>query len=92
MDRKPLGQAFSSLAIDANFVATAGPATVDSGQRLGLYKAMASLESVTPLQLAMTANASVWFTDGWLQAQASQGYAVFDPITERYSLFCRIAA
>jgi len=76
------------LTSDASFVATAGPATVGTGERLGFYTAMARLESVTAIELAMAADASVWFTDAWLQAQTHAGYTVQDTVTDRYSLFC----
>jgi hypothetical protein len=64
--------------------------TVATGQRLRLYEAMVSLKTVTPVQLAMATGTAVWFIDSWLQAQSHAGYAVFDPMTERYSLFCQI--
>jgi hypothetical protein len=78
------------LTSDASFVATAGPATVGTGERLGFYTAMARLESVTAIELAMAADASVWFTDAWLLAQTRTGYAIHDPATDRYALFCRL--
>jgi hypothetical protein len=74
----------------ANFIVPTGPASVATGERLHLYAVMARLETVTVLELAMAAGASAWFVDSWLQAQISAGYAVFDPETDRYALFCRI--
>ena len=74
----------------ADLLTSAGAATVATGRRLGLYDAMARLESVTPLQLAMATDASAWFIEAWLQAQSSAGYAVFDPVAETYSLSCRL--
>ena len=66
-----------------------GPSTVATGQRLRLYEAMERLETVTPVKLAMATDNSVWFIDGWLQAQSRAGYIAFDPQTEQYALFCR---
>lgn len=74
----------------ADLIAFDGSAIVATGQRLRFYDAMERLENVTPLQLAMATDASAWFVDGWLQAQARAGYVVFDPRTERYTLFCRL--
>jgi hypothetical protein len=67
-----------------------GSSTVATGQRLRLYEAMARLDSSTPIQLAMATGNSVWFIDGWLQAQSSAGYIEFDALTEQYALFCLI--
>lgn len=67
-----------------------GSSTVGTGQRLRLYQAMARLETVTPLQLAMATDNSAWFIDGWLQAQTRAGYIALDEQTEQYALFCRI--
>jgi hypothetical protein len=80
------------IIMSAAFVANAGHASIGIGERLHLYEALARLESATALQLAMATRCSVWFADGWLQAQARQGCAVFDAATDRYSLFCRIEA
>jgi hypothetical protein len=69
-----------------------GPAAVATGRRLGFYTAMTRLGPVTPLQLAMAADASAWFTDAWLQSQAASGHATFDPTTDRYALAANLAA
>jgi predicted nicotinamide N-methyase len=78
------------LSTSSEFVAAAGAATVGMGERLHLYNAMDRLETATAIELAMVSGSPVWFAEGWLRAQVNAGYAVQNPETERYSLFCRI--
>ena len=57
---------------------TASAALVALGDRLGLWKAMADGERVTPGALAKKAKIDERYAREWLHAQAAGGYAVYD--------------
>jgi SAM-dependent methyltransferase len=56
------------------------------GQKLGLYKAMASGDGVTPAELAARTSTNERYVREWLINQASSGYVDYDPASGRYSL------
>jgi hypothetical protein len=56
------------------------------GQKLGLYKALASAGSVTPAELAQQTNTNERYVREWLLNQAAGGYIDYDPASGRYSL------
>lgn len=56
------------------------------GQKLGLYKAMASGDGVTPAELAARTSTNERYVREWLINQASSGYVNYDPASGRYSL------
>lgn len=56
------------------------------GDKLGLYKAMATLGSVTPAELAGETGTAERYIREWLGNQAAGGYVTYDPSTGRYKL------
>jgi SAM-dependent methyltransferase len=61
-------------------------ATVMIGDKLGLYKAMADGNPVTPRELAERTGTDERYVREWLSSQAASGYATYDPATERFAL------
>jgi 2-polyprenyl-3-methyl-5-hydroxy-6-metoxy-1,4-benzoquinol methylase len=66
--------------------ATLGAALVVMGDKLGLYRAMADGEQITPAELADRAGIAERYAREWLSAQAASGYVDYDPDTGRFSL------
>lgn len=60
--------------------------TVVIGDRLGLYRAMATTGPATASEVAGAAGCDARYTQEWLNAQAAAGYCEFDPVTGRYCL------
>jgi len=56
------------------------------GDRLGLWKALASVESATSVELAERSGLDERQLREWLSAQAAAGYVVYDAATARFSL------
>jgi 2-polyprenyl-3-methyl-5-hydroxy-6-metoxy-1,4-benzoquinol methylase len=56
------------------------------GDRLGLYRALASQGGMTSTQLAAHTETSERYVREWLNAQAASGYVSYDAETGRYSL------
>ena len=56
------------------------------GQKLGLYKAMASGDPVTPAELAARTSTNERYVREWLINQAASGYVNYDAGSGRYSL------
>jgi SAM-dependent methyltransferase len=56
------------------------------GDRLGLYRALASQGAMTSTQLATHTETSERYVREWLNAQAASGYVSYDAETGRYSL------
>ncbi len=69
-----------------DFGASLGSSLAYIGQKLGLYKGIAALGSVTPAELAKQTNTSERYVREWLVNQAAGGYVDYDPATGRYSL------
>jgi 2-polyprenyl-3-methyl-5-hydroxy-6-metoxy-1,4-benzoquinol methylase len=61
-------------------------ALVVVGDRLGLYKAMASKGPMSPADLAAATATKERYVREWLNAQACGGYVAYDPLTGKYSL------
>lgn len=61
-------------------------ATVLIGDQLGLYKAMADGEPVSPADLAEKTGTDERYMREWLSAQAASGYAEYAPDTGRFHL------
>jgi len=60
---------------------------VSVGDRLGFYKAMLGLgHPTTPEELATVAASNPRMTKEWLSSQAANGYVVYDPKTQTFSL------
>ena len=56
------------------------------GDRLGLYKAMADSQPVTPAQLAGRTGTAERYVREWLNANAASGYLTYDPTSATYTL------
>jgi len=56
------------------------------GDRLGLYKAMAKMGSVTPAELAKATKTTERYMREWLSNQAAGGYVTYDAATGRFTL------
>lgn len=69
-----------------DFGASLGSSLAYLGQKLGLYKGIAALGSVTPAELATQTNTNERYVREWLVNQAAGGYVDYDPTTGRYSL------
>jgi SAM-dependent methyltransferase len=59
---------------------------VYTGDRLGLYKAMAAAGPVTPAELAARTNTDERYIREWLNANAAGGYVTYEAALGRYSL------
>lgn len=66
--------------------ATLNAALVVTGDRLGLYKAMAGAGPMTSGELAERTASSERYVREWLNAQAAGGYVEYDAATGRYTL------
>jgi SAM-dependent methyltransferase len=60
--------------------------TVLIGEKLGLYKAMAGEEELTPGELASKTGTHERYIREWLASQAASGYAMYNPKTGKYWL------
>ncbi len=56
------------------------------GDKLGLYKAMASSEPITSAELAKKTGTHERYVREWLAAQAAGGFVTYDSSTDRYTL------
>ena len=61
-------------------------ALVVIGDKLGLYKAMASPSPLTPAELAKRTGTAERYVREWLNAQAAAGYVSYDTASGRYFL------
>jgi 2-polyprenyl-3-methyl-5-hydroxy-6-metoxy-1,4-benzoquinol methylase len=75
-----LGQVIGELG------ATVNAGLIVVGDRLGLYRAMASAGPITSAQLAEKTGTAERYIREWLNAQAAGGYVKYDPSTQRYEL------
>ncbi len=57
-----------------------------SGDRLGLYRALADADGLTSEQLAERTGTAERYVREWLSAQAAGGFVDYDPATNRFSL------
>jgi hypothetical protein len=69
-----------------DFGAALSSSLVYIGQKLGLYKALASAGSVTPAELATVTSTNERYVREWLINQAAGGYVEYDAASGRYSL------
>ena len=69
-----------------DFGAALSSSLVYIGQKLGLYKAMASEGSMTPSELAAKTSTNERYIREWLLNQAASGYVDYDAASGRYSL------
>ena len=66
--------------------ATLNTALVVMGDRLGLYRALASAGPLTPAELAQRTGTAERYVREWLNAQAAGAYINYDPDIGRYTL------
>ncbi len=78
-------QAFLGQVV-ADFGAVVGAAAAAIGDELGLYKAMADGEPLTPASLAKRSGTDERYVREWLLTQAAGGYVVYDSATATYVL------
>lgn len=78
-------QAFLGKVV-GDFGAALSSSLVYIGQKLGLYKAMAATEAVTPAELAEKTSTNERYVREWLINQAASGYVDYDAGSGRYSL------
>ena len=90
---QPAGPAIDQAKLDAflgkvvaDWGATASAALVVIGDRLGLYKAMAGADPLTPAELARRTGTAERYVREWLLNQAAGGYVAYEPATGRYRL------
>lgn len=69
-----------------DFGASLGSSLAYIGQKLGLYKALAGNDPLTPAELAEKTNTTERYVREWLVNQAAGGYVEYDPETQRYTL------
>lgn len=62
------------------------------GDRLGLWQALASLESATAGELAERSGITVRYVQEWLAAQTANGYLTYDPSTRSFTCSPEAAA
>lgn len=84
LDEKKL-EAFMGKVI-SDFGAALSSGLVYIGQKLGLYKAMADGQWVTPAVLAQRTGTTERYVREWLLNQAAGGYVEYDPAGQRYRL------
>jgi ubiquinone/menaquinone biosynthesis C-methylase UbiE len=65
--------------------ATVSAGSVVLGDRLGLYRTLAS-GAATPAELAQRTNTNERYVTEWLRGQAAGGYVTYDAATQTYSL------
>lgn len=69
-----------------DFGAVLHAGTVLIGDKLGLYKAMADGDDLSPADLARRTGCDERYLAEWLAAQAASGYVTYDPATGRFRL------
>ena len=84
INEERLGEFMGQLLGDLG--ATVSAALVVIGDRLGLYRAMADGEPVTPEELAQRTGTDARYVREWLSNQAAGGYVEYDPATASFSL------
>ncbi len=66
--------------------ATLNTALVVLGDKLGLYRALAGTDGLTPAELAERTGTAERYVREWLNNQAAGGYVAYDSASGRYSL------
>src|SRR5215467_6285982 len=69
-----------------DFGATFNAALIRIGDKLGLYKALASGGAQTPAELAKKTGTTERYIREWLSAQAAGGYVTYDSSTSKFHL------
>ena len=66
--------------------ATLNAALVVMGDKLGLYRALAEADGLSPAELAERTGTAERYVREWLNAQAAGGFVTYEPDTGRYAL------
>ncbi len=78
-------QAFAFRVVGDLSAAMAGP-LMYIGDRLGIFKALASVGSVTSYDLASTTGLNERYLREWLSSMTAAEYVTYDPATDRFAL------
>jgi 2-polyprenyl-3-methyl-5-hydroxy-6-metoxy-1,4-benzoquinol methylase len=84
LDEHKLEELLGRTIVD--FGATSTASLVVIGDRLGLYRALASDGPFTSTELANRTETAERYVREWLNANAASGYVSYDPETGRYSM------
>ncbi|MGH9265721.1 MAG: class I SAM-dependent methyltransferase [Acidimicrobiales bacterium] len=84
IDQKKLDEFIGRFAGD--FAAAMHAATVVVGDKLGLYRALATTGPATPAEVARQAGCDERYVQEWLSAQYASGYCDYDPTSGRFWL------
>jgi hypothetical protein len=84
------GASTHRLSTSGQFVVAAGVVTVSMGERLHLYETLDTLGGASSVELAAATCLPIWFTEGWLSAQAAGGYLALDEQANKYRLGCEV--
>jgi SAM-dependent methyltransferase len=84
IDEDKLGEFMGRFVGDLG--AALSVATVMIGDKLGLYKAMADGDPVTPAELARRTGTDERYVREWLSSQAAGGYVAYDAADETFNL------
>ena len=78
-------EAFATKVVGDHAVAN-NAALAYLGDRLGLWRALASVPSTTSAELAGQTGLAERYLREWLAAQAAAGYLTYDPVAQRFTL------
>jgi SAM-dependent methyltransferase len=84
VDMDKLNQFMGKMLGDVG--AAANTALIRTGDRLGLYKALADKGPMTSIELAKATGTTERYVREWLSAQAASGYVDYDPGTAKFSM------
>ena len=84
VDMDKLNQFMGKMLGDVG--AAANTALIRTGDRLGLYKALADQGPMTSIELAKATGTTERYVREWLSAQAASGYVDYDPGTAKFSM------
>src|SRR5215469_5294243 len=84
LDMDKLNQFVGQFVTDLGATVHAGLVVI--GEKLGLYKALATAGPMTSAQLAAKTNTDERYVREWLSSQAAGGYITFDNSTGKFSL------
>ncbi|MEP6774073.1 MAG: class I SAM-dependent methyltransferase [Chloroflexota bacterium] len=84
VDSDKLNAVIGRVVTDFGATISTGLAVI--GDKLGLYKAMADGEPVTPAELAKRTGTDVRYITPWLVNQTAGGYVEYDPLSKTFTL------
>ena len=84
MDLEKLMAFMGKLVGDLGAMASIGPMLI--GEKLGLYKALATGGPMTPGELAAATKTNERYVREWLCSQAASEFVEYDPATQKFSM------